>query len=81
MPELLFFLTLSIVRILKILQNTTLRKLDLFPSSGEKGKHLKKETDIVAETLHSPVFFRISNDGQSAGNQQFRVLHTIIRTL
>jgi hypothetical protein len=33
--ELLDFWTLSIVRYSKKLENTTFRKLDLFPSSGE----------------------------------------------
>jgi hypothetical protein len=37
MSELLGFWTFSIVRYSRKLENTTFRKLNLFPSSGEKG--------------------------------------------
>jgi hypothetical protein len=40
------------------------RKLDLFPSSGVGGKHLRTETDSVFETSCS-VIPRIPDDGKS----------------
>jgi hypothetical protein len=36
--ELLSFWTFSIVQYSKKLENTTFRRLDLFPSSGQEGK-------------------------------------------
>jgi hypothetical protein len=58
-------------------ENTTFRKLDLFPFSGEGGKHLlcwvppphqRIDTDPVSETLCSLVS-RIPDNGQSERNQ------------
>jgi hypothetical protein len=41
----------------KTLENIKFRKLDLFRSSGERGRYLKMETDVVSETLCSLVYF------------------------
>jgi hypothetical protein len=55
--EILGFRTLSIVLVLKnkLRKNTTFRKLDLFPSSGNQQNrvfpHLRRETDTVSETF------------------------------